>query len=413
MAKENIVVGLDIGTTKICVIIGEINNSGGVDIVGIGISPSKGLRKGVVINLESTTKSIERALEEAELMAGINIERAYVGIAGGHIKCFNSRGVIAVSRKKHDEVTVQDVERVLEAAKAIAIPLDREVIHVLPQEYIVDDQDGIRDPVGMVGVRLEAEVHIVTGAITSAQNVIRSVNKAGLEVEDIVLEPLGSSLSVLSDEERELGVAIIDIGGGTTDLAVFINGSIRHTSVLPIGGDHVTNDIAIGLRTPNSAAEDLKIKHGCAKASLVSKDEEIEVASVGGRRSRSMQKQILAEIIEPRMEEVFSLIKNEMVKGGFDDLVAAGLVITGGMANLEGICELAEKTFEMPVRVGIPVGVGGLIDVVNGPAFATGVGLVKYGVQAKLEGRQGQFRDQKNMFVSILARMKHWFEDFF
>ncbi len=375
MAKDNLIVGLDLGTTKICCVVGEITSEG-VDVIGIGTSPSTGLRKGVVVNIDQTVKSIKRAVEEAELMAGREIRSVYTGIAGSHIKGFNSHGVIAV---KGGEVSSRDVDRVIDAAKAVAIPLDREVIHILPQEYIVDEQRGIMDPLGMAGVRLEVKVHIVTGAVSSAQNIVRSCHRAGLDVEDIVLESLASAQAVLTEEEREIGVALVDIGGGTTDIAIFSNDSIRHTGVLAIGGTNLTNDIAFGLRTPMAAAEQIKVKYGCALADLVQDAEVIEVPSVGGRAPRKLSRHILAEICEPRMEELLALVDQELVRSGFKESIAAGVVLTGGAALIEGIQDLAEQIFNLPTRVGEPIDVGGLKDVVNSPMYATAVGLLKYG----------------------------------
>ena len=403
-----LVCGLDIGTTKICCVVGEATGTG-VDIVGIGMHPSVGLRKGVVVNIDRTVDSIKRAVEEAELMAGCEISSVYAGIAGGHIKGFNSHGVIAV---KNREVGPLDVERVIEAARAVAIPMDREVIHTIAQEFIVDDQDGIQDPLGMSGVRLEAKVHIVTGAVTSAQNIIRCAHSAGLDVCDIVLESLASSEAVLTDEERELGVALIDFGGGTTDLAIFSQDSIKHTAVLALGGTNLTNDIAIGLRTPMSHAEELKKKFGSCLASSIDQDEIIEVQSVGGRKTRSLSRQVLGEILEPRVEEIFALINREMIRSGFDDQVTSGVVVTGGAAMLEGIPEVAEQIFDLPVRRGYPLGVGGLSDVINNPMFATAVGLVVYGVKQEAGQAEKIFRiRQKNIFNKVAARMKKWFKD--
>ncbi|MFQ5559270.1 MAG: cell division protein FtsA [Nitrospinota bacterium] len=408
MAKGgSLVVGLDIGTTKICCIIGEIRGGGEIDIVGIGKNPSKGLRKGVVINIESTVESIKNAVEEAELMAGVEVESAYVGIAGGHIKGFNSHGVIAV---KNGEVTQTDIDRVLDAAQAVAIPPDREVIHILPQEYILDDQEGIKEPVGMSGVRLEAKVHIVTGAVASAQNIVRTVNRAGLEVNDIVLEQLASSEAVLDPDEKELGVAVVDIGGGTADLAIFIQDCIKHTSVLGIGGNHLTNDIAIGLRTPQKEAEKIKKQYGCACISLVKRDETIEVPSTGGRDARLLSRHVLSEIIEPRVEEMFCMIKREIEISGFKDLMSSGLVLTGGTSLLSGMPEVADRVFKLPIRLGYPKRVGGLIDVVKSTTFATGVGLVLFGQKHLKEGGRQRLND-KNLFEKIFKRMKTWMED--
>jgi cell division protein FtsA len=404
---ENLIVGLDIGTTKICAIVGNLTDEG-LDIVGIGTSPSKGLRKGVVINIESTVEAIRKALQEAELMAGCEIKSVFAGIAGGHIRGFNSQGVIAI---KNREVNKDDIRRVIDAAKAIAIPMDREVIHILPQEFIIDDQDGIKEPLGMSGVRLEAKVHIVTGAVASAQNIIKSCNRAGVDVADIVLEQLGSSEAVLSPDEKELGVALIDIGGGTTDIAIFVDGAIKHTAVLALGGNHLTNDIAVGLRTPMAEAEKIKQAFGCCLTSMVGKDETIEVPSVGGREKRVLSRQLLAEILEPRVEEIFTLVNRELVKGGFEDVIASGVVLTGGTSILPGMPELAEQIFNLPVRRGLPRDIGGLTDVVNSPIYATGVGLVKYGSR-NLASRNFSI-GQENVFDKIVRRMKEWFGEFF
>lgn len=405
--KHDLIVGLDIGTTKICAIVGH-QNEDGLDIVGIGTSPSRGLRKGVVINIESTVEAIRKALTEAELMADCKIDSVYAGIAGGHIRGFNSQGVIAVKTR---EVTRDDIRRVLDAAKAIAIPMDREVIHTLPQEYIIDDQDGILDPLGMCGVRLEAKVHIVTAATASAQNIVRSCYKADVEVSDIVLEQLASSEAVLSADEKDLGVALVDIGGGTTDLAIFVDGAIKHTSVLSLGGNHLTNDIAVGLRTPMAEAEVIKQKYGCAMTSMVGKDETIEVPSVGGREPRVLSRHLLAEILEPRVEEIFTLAQREIIKSWFEDLLASGIVLTGGSCILPGMPEMAEQIFNLPVRRGLPQGIGGLTDVVNSPIYATGVGLVKYGARC---GGATKFKmGSDNLFDRVLRRMKEWFVEFF
>jgi cell division protein FtsA len=407
--RENLIVGLDIGTTKICAIVGNVTEDG-VDIVGIGSSPSRGLRKGVVINIETTVASIKKAVEEAELMAGCEIKSVYAGIAGGHIKGFNSQGIIAI---KNREVSSEDVRRVIDAAKAIAIPMDREVIHILPQEFIIDDQDGIREPLGMSGVRLEAKVHIVTGAVASAQNIIKSCNRAGLDVADIVLEQLASSEAVISPEEKEIGVALVDIGGGTTDIAIFVDGAIKHTSVLSLGGNHLTNDIAVGLRTPMAEAEKIKQKYGCCYSSLVGKDETIEVPSVGGRKPRVLSRQLLAEILEPRMEEIFTLVNREIVKSGYEDRIASGVVITGGTSILDGSPELAEQIFNLPVRRGVPQNLGGLVDVVNSPVYATGVGLVVYGSKNLGIREFPTVQTDDNVFRRVARRMKEWFGEFF
>ena len=405
--KDNLIVGLDIGTTKICCIVGHMADDG-LEVVGIGTSPSRGMRKGVVINIESTVAAIRKAIREAELMAGCEIKSVFTGIAGGHIRGMNSQGVIAI---KNREVTSEDLQRVIDAAKAIAIPMDREVLHILPQEFIIDDQDGIREPLGMSGVRLEAKVHIVTGAVASAQNIIKSCNRAGVDVADIVLEQLASSEAVLSADEKELGVALVDIGGGTADIAIYSDGAIKHTSVLSIGGDHLTNDIAVGLRTPMAEAEKIKQAYGCCLTSMVGKDETIEVPSVGGREPRILSRQLLAEILEPRVEEMFSLINREIIKSGYDELIASGVVITGGTAILPGMPELAEQIFNLPVRRGTPVDIGGLVDVVNSPIYASGVGLVKYG---SMNSQAQKFKvGEDNMFERVSKRMKEMFSDFF
>lgn len=405
--REHLIVGLDIGTTKICAIVGNLTEDG-LDIVGIGTSPSRGLRKGVVINIESTVESIRKALREAELMAGCEIKSVFAGIAGGHIKGFNSQGVIAI---KNREVTAEDIERVIDAAKALAIPMDREVIHVLPQEFIIDDQDGIKEPLGMSGVRLEAKVHIVTGAVASAQNIVKSCNRASVNVSDIVLEQLASSDAVLSADEKELGVVMVDIGGGTTDIAIFVDGAIKHTSVLSLGGNHLTNDIAVGLRTPMAEAEKIKKQYGCCLTSMVGKDETIEVPSVGGREPRVLSRQLLAEILEPRVEEIFTLVNREIIRSGYEDLMASGVVITGGTTILPGMPEMAEQIFNLPVRRGLPQGIGGLIDVVNSPVYATGVGLVKYGSR-NLKLHKFMI-GQENLFDKVVRRMRDWFSEFF
>jgi cell division protein FtsA len=404
--KEDLIVGLDIGTTKICAVVAE-PTEGGVDVIGIGTHPSRGLRKGVVVDIDATVDSIKHAVEEAELMADCEITSVYAGIAGGHIEGFNSHGIVAV---KDREVSDYDVRRVIDAAKAVAIPMDREVIHVIPQEYIIDDQDGIREPLGMSGVRLEAKIHIVTAAVTSAQNIVKCANKAGLNVVDIVLEPLASAEAVLADDERDLGVCLIDIGGGTTDIAVFADGAIKHTCVLGLGGYHVTNDIAVGLRTPFEEAERIKKRFGAASARLLGSDDVITVPSVGGRRPREVSRKILCEIIEPRIDEILSLSRQEIVKAGLEDKIPSGLVLTGGCAALAGIGDLAEEIFEAPVRIGQPWRVGGLADVVKSPMYATGVGLVLYG-QAQAQGRgvsRFRIRDE-SIFRRVRQRMRDWF----
>ncbi|MBW1660058.1 MAG: cell division protein FtsA [Deltaproteobacteria bacterium] len=404
---DNLVVGLDIGTTKICAVVGDVVDNQ-LNIIGIGKYPSKGLRKGVVINIDATVDSIKKTIEEAELMAGCEITSVYAGVAGGHIKGMNSHGIIAV---KSREITPRDVQRVIETASAVALPLDREVIHVIPQEFIVDDQTGIRDPVGMAGVRLEGKVHIITGAVTSAQNIIKCANKAGLDVNDIILEQLGASEAVLDRDEREIGVALLDIGGGTTDLAIFVGGTIQHTSVIALAGNHVTHDISIGLRTPKQEAERLKIRYGCALASMIRKDETIEVPSVGGRKPRILSRKTLAEIIEPRMEEIFELVNQNLNESGLADLLGAGIVLTGGGSIMEGTVELAERVFGMPIRLGVPRWIGGLTDLVTSPLYATSVGLALYGSKNL---HQTRFKAQDtNLFKKVLVRMKEWLGEYF
>jgi cell division protein FtsA len=409
--RDELIVGLDIGTTKIAAIVGEVSddldsNSGGIDIIGIGTAPSRGIRKGVVVNIDATVQSIEKAIEEAEHMAGCEITSVFAGIAGGHIKGLNSHGTVAVKDK---EVRDGDVSRVIESAKAVAIPMDREIIHVLPQEYIVDEQDGIREPLGMAGVRLEAKVHIVTAAVTSAQNIVKCCNRCGLEVAGVVLEPLASAEAVLHDDEKELGVALVDIGGGTTDIAIFCEGSIVHTSVLPLGGNHLTNDIAVGLRTPLDAAEKIKQKYGCALSSMVDPEDTIEVPSVGGRPPRILARQILTEIAMPRMEEIFEHVRREIAKAGFEDLLASGVVLTGGTTILEGTTELAEEVLGLPTRRGTPRNIGGLVDVVRSPSYATGVGLVLYGARQQRAHVNGRPQPDKGMW----KRMRGWFGEIF
>jgi cell division protein FtsA len=400
----NMIVGLDIGTTKICAVVSEFNEND-AEIIGVGTYPSVGLRKGVVVNIDNTVDSIQKAMEEAELMAGCEIGSVFIGIAGGHIKGFNSHGVIAV---KGQEVSQEDVDRVIDAARAVAIPLDREVIHILPQEYIIDEQGGILDPVGMTGVRMEAKVHIVTGAVTAAQNLIKCANRAGLDVVDIVFQPLASAEAVLTQEEKDLGVALVDFGGGTTDLALFTESAIKHTAVLGLGGNNLTNDIAVGLRTPIKEAEQIKISHGNCLNSLVDKDQIIEVPSVGGRKPRLLSRHILSEILEPRVEEIFTLIDQEIERTGFKELLASGVVITGGSALLPGIAEIADQVFQLPTRIGFPQRITGLVDVVNGPMFATAVGLVLYGMEHQPQ-KKFRIRDG-NIFNRVTLRMKSWFK---
>ena len=402
-------IGLDIGTTKICAVVAE-RTENGVEIVGIGTHPSHGLRKGVVVDIDATVKSIKHAVEEAEMMADCEITSVYAGIAGGHIRGFNSHGVVAV---KDGEVRDHDIKRVIDAAKAVAIPMDREVIHVIPQEFIIDEQDGIREPLGMHGVRLESHVHIVTAAVTSAQNIVKCANQAGLNVQDIVLEPLASSQAVLSEDERDLGVCMIDIGGGTTDIAVFSEGSIKTTAVLALGGYHLSNDVAVGLRTPFDEAERIKKKFGMASARYLSSDDVLTVPSVGGRKPREISRKILCEIIEPRVEEILSLAKQELEKAGLEGDIPSGVVLTGGASALDGIEALAEEIFEGPVRLGVPSRVGGLQDVVRSPMYSTGVGLVQFGFGQRPEpGSRFRIRDD-SIFGRVKQRMRDWFYDDF
>jgi cell division protein FtsA len=403
--EKDLIVGLDIGTSKVVAIVGEITPDNQIEIIGIGSHPSRGLKKGVVVNIESTVQSIQRAVEEAELMAGCRIHSVYAGIAGSHIRSLNSHGIVAISDR---EVSATDVERVVEAARAVAIPADQKILHVLPQEFIIDNQEGIREPIGMSGVRLEAKVHIVTGAVSAAQNIIKCVRRCGLEVDEVILEQLASSYAVLTDDEKELGVCLVDIGGGTTDIAVFCEGAIRHTAVIPIAGDQVTNDIAVALRTPTQFAEEIKIKYACALTQLALADETIEVPGVGDRPSRRLARQTLAEVVEPRLEELFTLIQAELRRSGFEDLMAAGVVLTGGSSKIEGAVELAEEIFHMPVRLGVPQYVIGLVDVVRNPIHATGVGLLLFGQQQK-HTRKGESKNGLGM-KGMWARMRSWFQ---
>ncbi len=403
--QDNIIVGLDIGTTKICTVVGELSG-GDINIIGIGTHPSIGLRKGVVVNIESTVESIKKAVEEAELMAGCEISSVYAGIAGGHITGFNSRGIVAI---KGSEIAQNDVDRVIDAARAVAIPMDREVIHVLPQEYMVDDEPGIQNPIGMAGVRLEAKIHIVTGAVTSAHNIVKCANRAGLDVCDIVLESLASGEAVLTNEEKELGVTLLDLGGGTTDLAVFSGNNIKHTFVLALGGNNLTNDIAVGLRAPIAEAEKIKKKYGTCMARNISSEESIEVPGMGGRKPRTLPRQILAEILEPRMEEIFTLIQREIFRAGMESYMTSGSVLTGGSSLLEGVIEVAETILNLPTRLGKPQGISGLVDVVNNPMYATGVGLVIYGAKNQT-AKKFRIRDT-NIFNRIVNRMKNWFKE--
>ncbi|HUF40965.1 MAG TPA: cell division protein FtsA [Verrucomicrobiae bacterium] len=405
--KNSIVVGLDIGTSKVCAVVGEMTERG-VEIIGIGSHPSQGLRKGVVINIEATVNSLNKAVEEAGLMAGCEIHSAFTSISGGHIKAFNSHGIVAVKNK---EVGQRDLERVIDAAKAVAIPMDREVLHVLPQEYIIDDQDGIKDPLGISGVRLEAKVHIVSGAVSAAQNIVKCCNRAGLSVSEIVLGPLAAAMTVLTDEERELGILLVDIGGGTTDIAVFYDGAVKHTAVIGLGGNHITSDIAAGLRTPFNDAERIKRRHGCATARMVAADERVEVPNIAGKGAGSVSRQILCEIIEPRLDEIFQLVQKEVAKSGHDGALASGVVVTGGAMLLSGAVEMAERSFGLPVRLGAPSHVLGLLDVINDPVYAVGVGLVLHGMKRE---QRGAFRPRNDKILSkVKHRMSDWLSEFF
>jgi len=399
--NNQLIVGLDIGTSKVVCIVAERNLDGVVDIIGIGMHPTRGLKKGVVVNIESTVQSIQRAVEEAELMAGCQIRSVYVGIAGSHIRSMNSHGIVAIRDR---EVLQPDIDRVIDAAQAVAIPADQKILHILPQEFLIDEQEGVKEPLGMSGVRLEAKVHLVTCAVNAVQNIEKCVKRCGLEVENVILEQLASGYSVLTEDEKDLGVCLCDIGGGTTDIAVFTDGAIRHTAVIPIAGDQVTNDIAMALRTPTPNAEDIKIKYGCALTSLAGENETIKVASVGGRQDRDLSRQSLADVIEPRYDELFTLIQAELQRSGFEDLVAAGIVLTGGTSKMEGVVELAEEIFHMPVSIGKPTGVEGLSDIIRNPIHSTGVGLLLYGAE--------QSRDTVMpvpMTFDVVNKVKNWF----
>ncbi|KPW97747.1 Cell division protein ftsA [Pseudomonas ficuserectae] len=404
------IVGLDIGTSKVVALVGEVAADGSLEIVGIGTHPSRGLKKGVVVNIESTVQSIQRAIEEAQLMAGCRIHSAFVGVAGSHIRSLNSHGIVAIRDR---EVSSADLERVLDAAQAVAIPADQRVLHTLPQDYVIDNQEGVREPLGMSGVRLEAKVHVVTCAVNAAQNIEKCVRRCGLEVDDIILEQLASAYSVLTDDEKELGVCLVDIGGGTTDIAIFTEGAIRHTAVIPIAGDQVTNDIAMALRTPTQYAEEIKIRYACALAKLAGAGETIKVPSVGDRPPRELSRQALAEVVEPRYDELFTLIQAELRRSGYEDLIPAGIVLTGGTAKMEGAVELAEEIFHMPVRLGVPHSVKGLADVVRNPIYSTGVGLLMYGLQKQsdgisLSGMVGNSSYSDETKAPVLERIKRW-----
>ncbi|MFT5113717.1 MAG: cell division protein FtsA [Parasphingorhabdus sp.] len=403
---ENLIVGLDIGTSKILAIVAEVKSGGNVEIIGVGHHPSRGLKKGVVANIESTVQSIQRAVEEAELMAGCQIISVYAGIAGSHINSFNSHGVVAI---RDNEVSAGDMERVIEAARALAIPNDQKILHILPQDFLIDGQEGIREPIGMSGVRMEAKVHIITGAVSAAQNIVKCIKRCGLLVDDIILEQLASSYSVLDDDEKELGVCMIDIGGGTTDIAIFTEGAIRHTSVLPIAGDQITNDIAVALRTPTQAAEDIKKKFGCALTQLAPHGEMIDTPSVGDRAPRKLARSTLAEVIEPRVEELYLLAQAELRRSGYEELIGTGIVLTGGSSKMEGMIELGEEIFHMPVRLGVPQYTGGLSEIVRNPIYSTGVGLVQFGHTNQMK-QQNLTQDSDSRFKGVWDRMRAWFQ---
>ncbi|WP_417566030.1 cell division protein FtsA [Marinobacter sp.] len=405
---ENMIVGLDIGTSKVVAIVGKRKMDGTIEVVGIGSHPSRGLKRGVVVNIETTVQAIQRAVEEAELMAGCRIHSVYAGIAGSHIKSLNSHGIVAIRDR---EVTQADIDRVIDAAQAVAIPADQKILHILPQEFVIDSQEGIKEPMGMSGVRLEAKVHLVTCAVNAAQNIEKCVRRCGLEVDDIILEQLASSHAILTEDEKELGVCVVDIGGGTTDIAVFTGGAIRHTAVIPIAGDQVTNDIAMALRTPTQNAEEIKIKYACALTQLAGADETIKVPSVGDRAPRDLSRQALAEVVEPRYEELFTLVQSELRRSGFEDLIPAGIVITGGSSTMEGVVELAEEIFHMPVRLACPQAVSGMTEVVNNPIYATGVGLLIHGFRQMDLGRAPVLKGEDA--PSLFERMKAWFTGHF
>lgn len=410
--SERYVVGLDIGTTRISCVVGEVNDGGGLTIVGLGGAASRGLRKGVVVNLDATVEAVKAAVDEAELMSGLNVESATVGIAGGHIRSFNSRGVIAVSGRERT-VSRDDLKRVMEAAQAVNIPQDREILHVMPQEFVLDEQGGIASPVGLIGSRLEANVHIVTAASTSVQNLVTCANRVGIEVRDTVLEQLAVAEAVLSEDEKELGIALIDIGGGTTDLAIFEKGSIWHTAVLPVGGDHFTNDLAVGLRTPIPEAERLKKQHGCAMSSMVHENDAIEVATVGGRKPRLLSHQVLAEILQPRAEEIFTLFHEEIVRAGFDKMLNAGVVLTGGGSLLPGMTEIAEQVFDLPVRHGLPTGADGLMEPASGPQNATAIGLALFGAKNQKPRQRRSLNVHTGAVSRVGGRVRAWFSEMF
>jgi len=401
---KDLIVGLDIGTSKIVAIVAEMRADGHYEIVGLGQHESRGLKKGVVVNIESTVASIQRALEEAELMADCKIRTVYTGIAGSHIRSFNSSGMVAIKDK---EVTAADMARVIETAKAVNIPTDQQIVHVLPQEFIIDGQEDIREPIGMSGVRLEVKVHIVTGAVSAAQNIVKCVRRCGLEVNDLILQPLASSMSILTQDEKELGVALVDIGGGTTDIAIFTGGAIRHTAVIPIAGDQITNDIAMALRTPTPEADEIKLRFGIAKQVLADPNEKLEVPGLGDRAPRMLSRQALAAVIEPRIEELFSLVHQVIRESGYEELLSSGVVLTGGTSLLPGMVDLAEDIFLKPVRIGMPDYTGGLADVVRSPRYSTAVGLLAEARLQRLRGRK--VAEQSGSFKETLRRMKEWF----
>ncbi|MCK0155037.1 cell division protein FtsA [Alcanivorax sp. S6407] len=405
-ATENMIVGLDIGTSKVVAIVGQTSADGTMEIVGIGSQPSRGMKKGVVVDIEATVRSIQRAVEEAELMAGCHIHTVYAGIAGSHVRSLNSHGIVAIRDR---EVAQADIDRVIDAAQAVAIPADQKTLHVLPQEYVVDNQEGVREPIGMSGVRLEAKVHLVTCAVNAAQNIEKCVRRCNLEVDDIILEQLASAHAVLTEDERELGVCIVDIGGGTTDIAIFTEGAIRHTANIPIAGDQVTNDIAMALRTPKQHADEIKIKYACALTQLAGADETIKVPSVGDRPPRTLSRQNLAEVVEPRYDELFTLVQAEIRRSGYEDLIPGGIVLTGGSSKIEGAVDLAEEIFHMPVRLGSPQGISGLTDVVKNPIYSTAVGLLLYGQRMEKEGGSPRAQAGGGQ-VDWLERFKSWFK---
>ncbi|HSG87749.1 MAG TPA: cell division protein FtsA [Pseudomonadales bacterium] len=407
-SASQMIVGLDIGTSKVVAIVGEIGEDGSIEVIGIGSHPSRGLKKGVVVNIESTVQSIQRAVEEAELMAGCQIESVYAGIAGSHIRSLNSHGIVAIRDK---EVMRSDVDRVIDAAQAVAVPADQKILHILPQEFLIDNQEGVKEPMGMSGVRLEAKVHLVTCAVNAAQNIEKCVRRCGLEMRDVILEQLASSYAVLTDDEKELGVCMVDIGGGTTDIAVFTEGAIRHTAVIPIAGDQVTNDIAMALRTPTQHAEEIKIKYACALTQLAGAEETIKVPGVGEKPPRSLSRQALAEVVEPRYDELFTLVQAELRRSGYEDLIAAGIVLTGGSSKIEGVVELAEEIFHKPVSIGVPRHVNGLSDIVRNPVYATGVGLLLYGREREaLRRERGAALPVGESFVD---RLRSWWKNNF